>query len=351
MISAGDLRLFREGAHHRVHDLLGAHPVRLDGRSGVRFAVWAPAAERVSLVGDFNDWDGHGHPMARLDPGGLWEIFVTGVTAGALYKYEILGAAGELLQKADPVAFAAEAPPRTASVVTAGDGFEWTDAEWMEGRKDRRWEREPLSIYEVHPGSWRRGAGGELLGWRRLAPELADYAAGLGFTHVELMAVAEHPFDGSWGYQVTGYFVPTARLGTPGDFAWFVDHLHGRGLGVILDWVPGQFPADDHGLARFDGTPLYEKADAGLHPDWGTLTFDFGRPEVRSFLQSNALFWLDRFHVDGLRVDAVSSMLYLDYSRREGSGPRTAAAGGRTWRRSSSSRRRTAWSTPITPGP
>ena len=315
LIPGSDRRLFNEG---RIHEQLGAHFLTVEGSPGVRFAVWAPGAERVSVVGDFNEWDGLRHPMGRLEPGGLWELFVPGVAAGALYKYEIQSAAGELLQKADPVAFAAEAPPRTASVVTAGHGFEWTDAEWMDRQRDRRWKGEPLSIYEVHPGSWRRGPGGELLGWRRLAHELAEYAAGLGFTHVELMAVAEHPFDGSWGYQVTGYFAPTARFGPPEDFAYFVDHLHGRGLGVILDWVPGQFPADAHGLARFDGTPLYENADAGLHPDWRTLTFDFRRPEVRSFLQSNALFWLDRFHVDGLRVDAVSSMLYLDYSRREG---------------------------------
>ncbi len=306
------------GRHYRIHDLLGAHPRIVQGRDGVHFAVWAPAAERVSVVGDFNDWDGLRHPMARAGSRGVWELFLPGVGAGALYKYEILTAAGDLLHKADPVAFAAEAPPRTASVVSAGHDFEWTDAEWMERREERRWAREPLSIYEVHPGSWRRGPGGEPLGWRRLAHELAEYAAGLGFTHVELMAVAEHPFDGSWGYQVTGYFAPTARLGPPEDFAYFVDHLHGRGLGVILDWVPGHFPEDAHGLARFDGTPLYESADLGLHPDWGTLTFDFGRPEVRAFLQSNALFWLERFHVDGLRVDAVSSMLYLDYSRKEG---------------------------------
>ena len=318
MISAGDRQLFSEGCHHRIHDLLGAHPRTLDGRSGVNFAVWAPSAERVSVVGDFNDWDGLCHPMGRPGSCGLWELFVPGLAAGSLYKYEILDAAGNLQQKADPVAFAAEVPPRTASVVAAGRDFEWTDAEWMERRANRRWTREPLSIYEVHPGSWRRRPGGEPLGWRRLARELAEYAVGMGFTHVELMAVAEHPFDGSWGYQVTGYFAPTARFGPPEDFAWFVDHLHGRGLGVILDWVPGHFPEDAHGLARFDGTPLYESADLGLHPDWGTLTFDFGRPEVRAFLQSNALFWLDRFHVDGLRVDAVSSMLYLDYSRREG---------------------------------
>ncbi len=306
------------GRHYRIHDLLGAHPHTLEGRAGVHFAVWAPAAARVSVVGDFNDWDGLRHPMARAGSRGVWELFLPGVGAGALYKYEILTAAGDLLHKADPVAFAAEAPPRTASVVSAGHAFEWTDAEWMERREERRWAREPLSIYEVHPGSWRRGPGGEPLGWRRMAHELAEYAAGLGFTHVELMGVAEHPFDGSWGYQVTGYFAPTARLGPPEDLAYFVDHLHGRGLGVILDWVPGHFPEDAHGLARFDGTPLYESADLGLHPDWGTLTFDFGRPEVRAFLQSNALFWLERFHVDGLRVDAVSSMLYLDYSRKEG---------------------------------
>ncbi len=283
----------------------------------MHFALWAPAAERVSVVGGFNDWDGLRHPMGRPGSCGIWELFVPGVGAGALYKYEILTVAGDLLQKADPVAFAAEVPPCTASVVALHD-FEWTDAEWMGRRRECPWTREPLSIYEVHPGSWRRGPGGEPLGWRRLAHELAEYAARLGFTHVEVMGVAEHPFDGSWGYQVTGYFAPTARFGPPEDFAYFVDHLHGRGLGVILDWVPGHFPQDAHGLARFDGTPLYESADLGLHPDWGTLTFDFGRPEVRSFLQSNALFWLDRFHVDGLRVDAVSSMLYLDYSRKEG---------------------------------
>ena len=318
LIPASDQYLFREGSHHRIHELLGAHLLTVEGSPGVRFAVWAPSAARVSVVGDFNDWDGRRHPMAPAGSCGIWDTFVPGVGAGALYKYEILSSDGRVLLKADPLAFAAEAPPRTASVVTAGHGFEWTDAEWMEHREECRWPREPLSIYEVHPGSWRRGPGGGPLGWRRLAHELAEYAAGLGFTHVELMAVAEHPFDGSWGYQVTGYFAPTARFGPPEDFAYFVDHLHGRGLGVILDWVPGHFPEDDHGLARFDGTPLYESADLGLHPDWGTLTFDFGCPEVRAFLQSNALFWLERFHVDGLRVDAVSSMLYLDYSRQEG---------------------------------
>ncbi len=318
LIPASDQQRFNDGSHHRIHDLLGAHPRTVEGRAGVHFAVWAPAAARVSVVGGFNHWDGLCHPMRRLGSSGLWELFVPDLAAGALYKYEILSPEGRLLEKADPVAFASEVPPRTASVVTAGPNFEWTDDDWMERREGRRWAREPLSIYEVHPGSWRRGPAGETLGWRRLAPELAEYAAGLGFTHVELMAVAEHPFDGSWGYQVTGYFAPTARLGPPADFAWFVDHLHSRGLGVILDWVPGHFPEDAHGLARFDGTTLYESAELGLHPDWGTLTFDFGRPQVRAFLQSNALFWLDRFHVDGLRVDAVSSMLYLDYSRREG---------------------------------
>lgn len=314
-----DQYLFNEGTHYQAYEVLGAHLRQVDGVDGTYFAVWAPRARRVSVVGDFNQWDGRLHCMRPLGVAGLWEIFVPEVTPGSPYKYELLSQEGEILLKSDPFAFAAEVPPQTASVVCQIDAFVWDDDEWMTARKARDWPAEPLAIYEVHPGSWRRD-GETPLDYRELAHQLVAHVTELGFTHIELMPVAEHPFDGSWGYQVTGYFAPSARFGSPEDFAYFVDYCHRHSIGVILDWVPGHFPVDAHGLARFDGTGLYEHLDPrqGWHPDWQTLVFNYGRDEVRSFLLSNALFWLERYHLDGLRVDAVASMLYLDYSRREG---------------------------------
>ena len=314
-----DQYLFNEGTHHRAYEILGAHPRHVDGVDGTYFAVWAPSATRASVVGDFNGWDGRLHCMRPLGTSGLWEIFLPGLAEGAVYKFEVLSREGEILLKSDPFAFAAEIPPKTASVICRTDAFSWGDDTWMTERGAREWIEQPMAIYEVHPGSWRRD--GEIsLNYRELAHQLVDYVLELGFTHIELMPVAEHPFDGSWGYQVTGYYAPTSRFGSPGDFAYFVDYCHRHSIGVILDWVPGHFPVDAHGLARFDGTGLYEHLDPrqGWHPDWQTLVFNYGRDEVRSFLLSNALFWFERYHVDGLRVDAVASMLYLDYSREQG---------------------------------
>jgi 1,4-alpha-glucan branching enzyme len=317
-----DLYLLSEGTHLRLWEVLGARPTEIDGVAGVAFGVWAPGARRVSVVGDFNLWDGRRHPL-RLHPGqGVWDVFVPGLGPGAVYKYEILTAAGEILLKADPVAFQCQLRPETASVVAPTGGHVWGDADWMERRRTRDCARGPLSIYEVHLGSWRRfgDAGESYLSYRDIAHDLADHVEEMGFTHVELLPVMEHPYDPSWGYQVTGYFAPSSRFGEPDDFRYLVDHLHRRGIGVILDWVPAHFPKDAHGLRRFDGTALYEHEDPrqGEHPEWGTLVFNFGRNEVRNFLVSNALFWLEEYHVDGLRVDAVASMLYLDYSRGEG---------------------------------
>jgi 1,4-alpha-glucan branching enzyme len=320
-VSEFDLYLIAEGTQLRLYDVLGAHPDEMNGVAGTRFAVWAPNARRVSVVGDFNAWDGRRHQM-RAHPGaGVWDIFLPGVGPGAVYKYEIIGPQGERLLKADPVAFQAELRPATGSVVADHAPFAWTDDEWMRARQEASLDR-PMSVYEVHLGSWRRvpEEGDRLLTYREAAHQLAEYVREMGFTHVELMPVMEHPYDPSWGYQVTGYFAPSSRFGTPAEFKYLVDHLHGQGIGVILDWVPAHFPRDAHALARFDGTALYEHDDPrqGAHPDWGTLVFNFGRNEVRNFLLSNALFWLDEFHADGLRVDAVASMLYLDYSRQPG---------------------------------
>ncbi|HET6229856.1 MAG TPA: 1,4-alpha-glucan branching protein GlgB [Longimicrobiaceae bacterium] len=321
-VSEFDLYLIGEGTHLRLYDVLGAHPCEMDGVAGVRFAVWAPAADRVSVVGDFDAWDGRRFPM-RLHPGaGVWEIFIPGMEAGTVYKYEIqTGHAGTFL-KADPVAFQAEHRPATGSVVAEINGYEWGDDTWMARRAEAKEECGAFAVYEVHLGSWRRVPEEEdrPLTYRELAHQLADYVSEMGFTHVELLPVMEHPYDPSWGYQVTGYYAPTSRHGGPKDFKYLVDHLHRRGIGVILDWVPAHFPKDAHALRRFDGTALYEHADPrqGEHPDWGTLIFNFGRNEVRNFLIANALFWLDEYHVDGLRVDAVASMLYLDYSRQPG---------------------------------
>ncbi len=316
-----DLHLAAEGRHEQLYERLGAHVREVDGVVGTAFAVWAPNARSVGVVGDFNDWDGRVHPMRSLGASGIWELFVPGVQEGARYKFAVRGADGGLTLKADPYATATEVPPQNASIVFSSR-HRWADEEWLERRNASDALAAPMSIYEVHLGSWRRNPleGNRPLTYLELADELADYAADLGFTHVELLPVMEHPYSGSWGYQVTGFFAPTSRFGTPDDFRAFVDRLHERGLGVLLDWVPGHFPRDEWGLARFDGTPLYEHADPrrGSHPDWGTLVFNHGRTEVRNFLLANALYWLEEFHADGLRVDAVASMLYLDYSRRDG---------------------------------
>ncbi len=316
-----DLHLLSEGTHYRSYDKLGAHLDDQDGLPGARFAVWAPNAREVSVIGDFNGWEPDAHPMRPRGASGLWERFVPGVAAGAAYKYEIVSAVGDYrVAKADPYAFAAEPRPKTASIVADLDAYEWGDRDWLADRKGTNSPGAPISIYEVHLGSWMRGPDGRWLTYAELGPKLADYVHDMGFTHVEMMPVAEHPFDGSWGYQVTGYYAPTSRFGSPRDFMALVDLLHRRGIGVILDWVPAHFPTDEHALGFFDGTHLYEHPDPkqGFHPDWNTFIFDFGRPEVANFLISNALFWLDKYHIDGLRVDAVASMLYRDYSRKAG---------------------------------
>ncbi|MDR6866012.1 1,4-alpha-glucan branching enzyme [Microbacterium resistens] len=309
-----DLHLIGEGRHERLWEALGAHPLIHDGDAGVAFAVWAPNARAVRVVGDHNGWDGRLHAMRSMGASGVWELFIPEVEVGARYKYEILTRAGEWILKADPMAQLAETPPATASVVTRSS-YRWQDGAWMTRRAATHAVAQPLSVYEVHLGSWKPG-----LGYRELADELIAHVTATGFTHVELMPVAEHPFGGSWGYQVTGYYAPTHRFGEPDDLRHLVDRLHQAGIGVILDWVPGHFPKDAFALARFDGETVYEHPDPrrGEHQDWGTLIFDYGRAEVRNFLVANALYWLEEFHVDGLRVDAVASMLYLDYSRRDG---------------------------------
>ncbi|MFB4303151.1 1,4-alpha-glucan branching protein GlgB [Actinomadura sp. NTSP31] len=313
-----DMHLISEGRHEELWRALGArvrtYASAFGTVSGTGFAVWAPTARGVRVVGDFNHWDGRAHPMRSLGSTGVWELFVPGVGDGTRYKFEILGADGRWRAKADPMAQYTERPPATASRVYTSS-YEWDDAEWMDGRKEHEWLHEPMSVYEVHLGSWRPG-----LGYRELAEELTAYVKDMGFTHVEFLPVAEHPYGPSWGYQVTSYYAPTSRFGTPDDFRYLVDKLHQAGIGVIIDWVPAHFPKDEWALARFDGTALYEHEDPrrGEHPDWGTLVFNFGRAEVRNFLVANASFWLEEFHIDGLRVDAVASMLYLDYSRKEG---------------------------------
>ena len=316
-----DLHLIGEGRHEEVYEKLGAHLREHEGVTGTAFAVWAPAARAVSVVGDFNSWDGRLHAMRVLGSAGIWELFLPDAPAGTRYKYEILGADGELKLKADPYAQESELPPQTASIV-AHPTHRWKDSKWLAERAEQQPLSAPMSIYEVHLGSWRLNTldGDRPLSYLELADELADYAKDMGFTHIELLPVMAHPFSGSWGYQVTGYFAPTPRHGSPDDLREFVDRLHGHGVGVILDWVPAHFPRDDFALARFDGTALYEHSDPrrGAHPDWGTLVFNFGRHEVRNFLIASALFWLREYHIDGIRVDAVASMLYLDYSRREG---------------------------------
>jgi 1,4-alpha-glucan branching enzyme len=320
LLTEQDLYLFNEGSHTRLYERLGSHVMEHEGEAGVCFGVWAPNAERVMVLGDFNDWDESRHPMRPVGNSGIWETFVAGATAGQRYKYRIHGPHGQyIVDKADPFARYAERAPGTASIVWQDD-HEWNDDEWMRGRRKRNALTAPMSIYEVHAGSWRWSTedGGRPLSWREMAHDLADYVRATGFTHVELLPVMEHPFFGSWGYQSTGYFAPTSRFGSPDDFRYLVDHLHQQGIGVILDWVPSHFPGDEHGLAYFDGTHLFEHADPrqGFHPDWSSYIFNYGRNEVRSFLLSSAMFWLDQFHADGLRVDAVASMLYLDYSRK-----------------------------------
>ncbi|MDP7480967.1 MAG: 1,4-alpha-glucan branching protein GlgB [Vicinamibacterales bacterium] len=317
-----DLRRLHEGRHVRAYEKLGAHLACVDGVHGVQFAVVAPHAERVSVVGDFNGWETEAHPMDAIRDSGVWQVFVPGAQPGSLYKYRIRPHHGYAdIDKADPFAFAAEVPPRTASRVCDLSAFAWGDDRWLTNRADRQKQSSPISIYEAHLGSWRRAPGdGRWLSYRELADTLTDYLVEMGFTHLEMLPVVEHPMDASWGYQATGYFAPTSRFGTPEDFRHLVDTLHQAGIGVILDWVPGHFPDDPHGLATFDGTPLYEHADPrqGRHPEWHTHLFDLGRPEVHNFLLSNARFWLDHYHIDGLRVDAVASMLYLDYARAPG---------------------------------
>ncbi|MCB6177269.1 1,4-alpha-glucan branching protein GlgB [Rhodobacter sp. Har01] len=315
-----DEYLLGEGTHKRLWQVLGAHLITHEGVDGVHFAVWAPNAERVSVVGNFNIWDGRRHPMRRRGPTGVWEIFVPGLLEGEAYKYEIRGPGGVLLPlKADPAGFGSEHPPATASVVRRIGG-EFHDAEWMAGRQARQSIDAPISVYEVHLGSWRRAPGNRMLSYDELAEQLVGYAVDMGFTHIECLPVSEYPFDGSWGYQPVGLFAPTIRHGTPSEFRAFVDAAHRKGLGVLLDWVPGHFPSDAHGLAWFDGSALYEHADPreGFHQDWNTLIYNYGRLEVKNFLVSNALYWLEEYHVDGLRVDAVASMLYRDYSRKAG---------------------------------
>ena len=322
LLSADDLYLFNEGRNYRAYRHLGAHPATFGEESGTVFSVWAPNAKKVSVVGSFNDWNKNTHKLEPRGSSGIWEGFIPGVSKGALYKFRIVSHNhGHVGEKADPFGVFHEVPPRTASVVWDLD-YQWSDEDWMKSRGGKQSLHSPISIYEMHLGSWMRvpEEGNRPLTYREIAPKLAEYAERMQFTHVELLPIMEHPFYASWGYQTTGYFAPTSRYGTPQDFMFFVDYLHQHGIGVILDWVPSHFPSDAHGLAYFDGTHLFEHADwrSGFHPDWNTYIYNYGRNEVRSFLMSSAMFWMDEYHVDGLRVDAVASMLYLDYSRREG---------------------------------
>ena len=324
MITDMDQYLFGEGTHYEIYKKLGAHPAEYNGEQGVYFAVWAPHAKGVRVVGEFNCWGSDGYPMKRLEPLGIYEAFIPGLREGSMYKYLIETENGDYIYKADPFAFYAEKRPGTASRVADITHFSWHDERWMEKRKTWNGPEEALSIYEVHPGSWKRHPHEEdqdgFYNYRELAEELTAYIKEMGYTHVELMGIAEHPYDGSWGYQVTGYFAPTSRYGTPEDFQYMMDYFHKHGIGVILDWVPAHFPKDAHGLANFDGQPLFEHPDSrkGEHPDWGTKIFNYEKSEVRNFLIANALYWLNEYHVDGLRVDAVASMLYLDYGKQDG---------------------------------
>ena len=317
-LSDYDLHLFGEGKHWHVYRVLGAHPYSIDGIEGVLFATWAPNAERISVIGNFNRWDGRCHPMRNRGSSGVWELFIPHLKPGELYKFEIRARNGEILEKTDPYGQHFEMRPKTAAIVESREStYEWNDSNWLDNRKTDQWQSTPLSIYEVHLGSWRRDNSGNFLDYKTAAHQLVDYVKALGFTHIQLLPITEHPFDGSWGYQCTGYFAPTSRFGTPDDFRYFVDHCHQNNIGVLLDWAPGHFPKDMHALARFDGTALYEHEDPrrGEHRDWGTLIYNYGRNEVRNFLLASAVYWMNEFHIDGLRVDAVASMLYLDYSR------------------------------------
>ena len=324
-ITEFDQYLFGQGTHYDLYNKLGAHPMTVDGEEGVYFAVWAPNAAAVSIVGDFNEWDENATPMERLEPLGIYQIFLTGIKVGDIYKYCVTAQDGKKTLKADPYGFQAELRPNNASVVVDISDFKWHDSRWMKKREKFDDKKNPMFVYEVHPGSWKKHEQTEededgFYNYREIAHELAAYVKDMGYTHVELMGIAEHPFDGSWGYQVTNYFAPTSRHGSPEDFQYFMDYMHEHNIGVILDWVPAHFPRDAFGLAEFDGTCLYEYADPrkGEHPDWGTKVFDYGKTEVQNFLICNALFWLEHYHVDGLRVDAVASMLYLDYGREDG---------------------------------
>lgn len=330
-LTDSDLKKFAAGIHYSIYEKMGAHPMQIKGVSGVYFAVWAPCAMRVSVVGDFNLWDGRRHQMRRLGDSGVFEIFIPGVKEGEIYKYEIKFRNGDPALKADPYASYAELRPNTASVVWDLNRYQWQDQEWMAARAKKDTRTEPMSIYEVHLGSWKRkpievdetGAeepGSEFYNYRELAVSLAEYVKEMGYTHIELLPVMEHPLDASWGYQVTGYYAPTSRFGTPDDFMYFMDYMHGQGIGVILDWVPAHFPRDSWGMAQFDGTCVYEHQDPrqGSHPHWGTLIYNYGRPGVSNFLIANAMFWADRYHADGIRFDAVASMLYLDYGKNPG---------------------------------
>ena len=318
-----DTYLFGQGTHYEIYNKMGAHLAVKNGKEGVYFVVWAPKAKEVYVVGDFNDWRAYGYDMKPVSDGGVYELFVEGAKAGQCYKFLIISQDGEALYKADPYANAAQLRPETASVITDLTRFKWTDDKWVENKKKEDHLSSAMSIYECHIGSWRKQKDGTkdgYMNYRDIAHELAEYVSDMGYTHVELMGIAEYPFDGSWGYQVTGYYAPTARYGTPKDFMYFVDYMHKKGIGVILDWVPAHFPKDAHGLANFDGSCVYEYADPrkGEHPDWGTKVFDYSKNEVSNFLIANGMYWVDKFHIDGLRVDAVASMLYLDYGRTEG---------------------------------
>jgi len=320
-LSEFDLHLFSEGKHWHAYRILGAHAHQVEGVHGILFATWAPNAQRASVIGDFNQWDGRRHPMRARGDSGVWELFIPGLTAGDLYKYEIKNTHdGSLHAKMDPYGQQAELRPSTASVVAAISEHKWKDKDWMSARKKADWLHEPHSVYEVHMGSWQRNEKGDFLTYTEMADQLVSYVREMGFTHIELLPITEHPLDISWGYQTTGYFSPTSRFGSPDEFRYFIDKCHQNNIGIILDWVPGHFPKDAHGLAKFDGSALYEHADPrqGEHQDWGTLIFNYGRAEVTNFLLSSAFYWLEEFHIDGLRVDAVASMLYLDYSREEG---------------------------------
>jgi len=317
ILSDYDLHHHSEGNHWHIYNHLGANKTTIDDVEGVSFAVWAPNAQRVSVVGNFNSWDGRRHTMQKREGYGVWELFIPKLAEGEIYKFEVLNSQGNLVEKIDPYGKQFELRPNTAAIVNTGSHYQWQDQQWLEQRKNQDWLHAPVSVYEVHLGSWKRDDNHHFMNYRELAHELAKYVVEAGFTHVELLPITEHPFDGSWGYQTLGYFAPTSRFGTPDDFRYFVDHLHQNNIGIILDWVPAHFPTDSHGLARYDGTALYEHDDPrkGEHRDWGTYIYNYGRNEVKNFLISSALFWIEEFHLDGLRVDAVASMLYLDYSR------------------------------------